>query len=238
MRSEPRGILSPLRLPVPPLRLQLQALIVQKLTAPSEPSSKPTRTSRCPTGALRPNLNLRAGEQPSCDTAWRRLIVSGAPRRRPRAHRAEGRDAARAGRAVEGRMPRRARQGVGQLAPAAAEGDRDTGAMRTALLDQDRLRLRISTQSLPRAPRDVVGVGGSVPTYLLDAELLLKTDGHGLELGKREILVVEHDLEALTEPTANRVLRLPSVLGLEVLRDHRLKMTLDLAPNERVVLEV
>jgi hypothetical protein len=73
----------------------------------------------------------------------------------------------------------------------------DTGASRTTLLDRDARLLGITHAALAPAPITVVGVGGSVRTFLArDVEVTLASDA-GDWVVRQDLWVVRHDLQRL-----------------------------------------
>lgn len=93
----------------------------------------------------------------------------------------------------------------------------DTGASRTTLMDRDVRRLGIAAAALTPAPVPVVGVGGSVRTFQSrDVEVTLASDV-GDWLVRQDLWVVQHDLQRLPPDEVARILRLPSVLGRDLI---------------------
>lgn len=93
----------------------------------------------------------------------------------------------------------------------------DTGASRTTLLDRDARLLGIPTESLEPALMPIIGLGGSVRSFLLrDVEITLASDERDMVL-RQDLWVAKHDLEQLPPEEAARILRLPSVLGRDLL---------------------
>jgi hypothetical protein len=93
----------------------------------------------------------------------------------------------------------------------------DTGASRTTLLDRDVRTLRISAAALAPANVPVVGIGGSVSSYQLPAVSLSFAADAGAYVLQQDLWVVQHDFANLPAVEAARILRLPSVLGRDVL---------------------
>lgn len=93
----------------------------------------------------------------------------------------------------------------------------DTGASRTTLLDRDVKVLGISTEILVPALLPIVGIGGSVRSFLVkDVEVTMASDEGNLIL-RQDLWVVKHDLEQLPPEEVARILRLPSVLGRDLI---------------------
>jgi len=93
----------------------------------------------------------------------------------------------------------------------------DTGASCAALLDRDVGALRIPPKALVPAPVPLVGIGGSVRTFLVrDVELTFASDEGDVAI-QQGISVIQHDLKRLPSEEASRILRLPSLLGRDVI---------------------
>jgi hypothetical protein len=98
----------------------------------------------------------------------------------------------------------------------------DTGASKTTLLDKDAARLGIEQEKLKRSGQDLFGIGGSIPTYVLeDAELLFHADTGTIEL-KIPIFIVRHPLEKLSKEERVKVLRVPSLLGRDIINKYKM----------------
>ena len=98
----------------------------------------------------------------------------------------------------------------------------DTGASRTTLLDRDARLLSISAAALDPALLPMVGIGGSVRSFVVrDVEITLASD-EGDVIQRQDLWVVQHDLERLPPEEVSRILRLPSVLGRDVINRFRL----------------
>ena len=93
----------------------------------------------------------------------------------------------------------------------------DTGASRTTLLDRDVRLLGIQDEILEPALLPIVGIGGSVRSFLVgDVEFTLASDkGDVVQL--QDLWVVQHDLSQLPPEEVSRILRLPSVLGRDLI---------------------
>lgn len=94
----------------------------------------------------------------------------------------------------------------------------DTGATNTTISDRDATRLGIDYNALEKLAGGMLGIGGTVDTYLLKEPKLLfhredkKTHTENLE----HICILRHS--ALNE----RILRIPSILGRDILNKHAL----------------
>ena len=97
----------------------------------------------------------------------------------------------------------------------------DTGASRTTLLDRDVRLLGIPSETLELAPFPAVGIGGSVRSFILsDVEITLASDEGDFVL-RQDLWVVQHDLDRLPPEEVSRILRLPSVLGRDLMNRFR-----------------
>ena len=93
----------------------------------------------------------------------------------------------------------------------------DTGASRTTLLDRDARLLGIPAEALEPALLPIVGIGGSVRSFLVrDVEITLASD-EGIVALHQDLWVVQHDLGQLPPDEVSRILRLPSVLGRDLI---------------------
>ena len=92
----------------------------------------------------------------------------------------------------------------------------DTGAARTTLLDSQTLELAIPESELQLSPSAAIGVGGSVFTFIIPAVELVFTHDKGEVSITRDLWVVRHDLASLSAVEASRILRLPALLGRDV----------------------
>jgi hypothetical protein len=96
----------------------------------------------------------------------------------------------------------------------------DTGASRTTLLDYDVRQLRVPPQALHPIPM-LTGIGGSVPSFLVrDVEIALASDS-GMVVLQQDLYAVQHDLNQLSSEQVRQILRLPSVLGRDVISHFR-----------------
>jgi len=98
----------------------------------------------------------------------------------------------------------------------------DTGASRTTLLDRDVGLLGLPPQALSPAPLPTVGIGGSVRSCVLrDVEITFASHEEDFVV-RQELWVVQHDLDRLPPEEVARILRLPSVLGRDIINRFRL----------------
>lgn len=98
----------------------------------------------------------------------------------------------------------------------------DTGASRTTLLDRDVIFLGIPYERVPKHEQQVSGIGGTVETHIItDASLTLKSGNYRKDFCI-PILVLKHPLEKMNEREKIRILRLPSILGRDVINEFRL----------------
>lgn len=97
----------------------------------------------------------------------------------------------------------------------------DTGASRTTLLDRDVRLLGIRAEILEPAGLPIVGIGGSVRSFLVrDVEVTFASD-EGDVVQRQDLWVVQHDLGQLPPEEVSRILRLPSVLGRDLIHQFR-----------------
>ncbi len=98
----------------------------------------------------------------------------------------------------------------------------DTGASRTTLLDRDVGLWGLPSEALAPALLPTVGIGGSVRSFVLrDVEITFASD-KGDFIVRQELWVVQHDLDKLPPEEVARILRLPSVLGRDIINRFRL----------------
>jgi hypothetical protein len=92
----------------------------------------------------------------------------------------------------------------------------DTGASRTTILDRDVKLLGIPAEALEPALLPIVGIGGSVRSFLIrDVETALASE-EGDVVIRQDLWVVQHDLGQLPPEEVSRILRLPSVMGRDL----------------------
>jgi len=93
----------------------------------------------------------------------------------------------------------------------------DTGASRTTILDRDVKLLGIPAEALEPALFPIVGIGGSVRSFLIrDVETGLAAE-EGDVVIRQDLWIVQHDLGQLPPEEVSRILRLPSVMGRDML---------------------
>jgi len=98
----------------------------------------------------------------------------------------------------------------------------DTGASSTIILDKDIRYLRLDIKSLKKAKRKIGGIGGLIDTYLIeDATMIFKTEEGVPQEEKLALLVGKHKLGKLTEEERKLIMKLPSLLGRDILRKFR-----------------
>jgi hypothetical protein len=93
----------------------------------------------------------------------------------------------------------------------------DTGASRTTLLDRDVRSLGIKAEALEPALLPIVGIGGSVRSFMVrDVEITFAREETDVVL-EQDLWIVQHDLAQLPPEEVARILRLPSVLGRDLI---------------------
>lgn len=101
----------------------------------------------------------------------------------------------------------------------------DTGASRTTILDRDVKLLGIPAEVLEPALLPIVGIGGSVRSFLIrDVETALASEERDVVI-RQDLWIVQHDLGQLPPEEVSRILRLPSVMGRDFL--NRFRFTCD-----------
>lgn len=98
----------------------------------------------------------------------------------------------------------------------------DTGASRTTLLDRDAKLLSIPAQALEPAALPLVGIGGSVRSFVVRRIEITFASDEGDVVLQQDIWVAQHDLGQLPPDEVGRILRLPSVLGRDLINRFRL----------------
>ena len=94
----------------------------------------------------------------------------------------------------------------------------DTGASRTTLLDKDAIYLDLDYNKLPKYKENLSGIGGSISTYVIeDASLII-----GSIQMDMPVMVGRHPVEKMTNEELIRTLRIPSLLGRDVINRFRL----------------
>lgn len=94
----------------------------------------------------------------------------------------------------------------------------DTGATKTTICDKDAIRFGIDYNALQKLDKSMLGIGGPVDTYVLkEAELAFHEKSRKTHVERLENLCFLRHSE-LTE----RILRIPSILGRDVLNKYAL----------------
>ncbi|MCG2727272.1 MAG: hypothetical protein L6244_01290 [Candidatus Methanoperedenaceae archaeon] len=106
----------------------------------------------------------------------------------------------------------------------------DTGASRTTLLDKDAIYLGLNRNRLKRYNQDFSGIGGSVETFVIE-DAILMLDNENLRM---PVFVIRHDLEKLNEENRIKILRMPSLLGRDVIS--MFKLTFDIK-NKKLTMD-
>jgi hypothetical protein len=97
----------------------------------------------------------------------------------------------------------------------------DTGASHTALLDRDLRFLDVPAEALELDLPSIVGIGGSVRSFRVrDVKVTMASD-EGDVILEQDLWAVKHDLEELPPEEAARILRIPSVLGRDIISQFR-----------------
>jgi len=111
----------------------------------------------------------------------------------------------------------------------------DTGSSVTIVFDRDVELLGIDVGKLKRAERNVGGIGGLVDTFVIDdAELLFRTQDNKIRSEKLRLFVGKHDLAGLSSIESDLIMRVPSLLGRDIL--YRFRLVCD-KRKEKVYLE-
>src|SRR4030067_3842580 len=95
----------------------------------------------------------------------------------------------------------------------------------TTLLDRDARLFSIAPDLLIPSQLPIVGIGGSVRSFLLKGAEIILTSDEGDFVLQQDLWVVQHDLEQLPPEEVARILRLPSVLGRDLI--NRFVLTCD-----------
>lgn len=99
----------------------------------------------------------------------------------------------------------------------------DTGASHTVILDKDAIRLGINYNRLHRYYQDFSGIGGTVETFVVkNVSLILKSKDRVVSKLSIPIFVLRHPLHKLNRQERIRILRLPSILGRDVINKFKL----------------
>jgi hypothetical protein len=99
----------------------------------------------------------------------------------------------------------------------------DTGASVTVLLDKDTSYLGIDVEKLKKAERNIGGLGGLINTYVIeDAALFLRAEDTEIIQEKLRLFVGVHDLSKLSPEEKLLIMRMPSLLGRDIIYRYRL----------------
>jgi len=99
----------------------------------------------------------------------------------------------------------------------------DTGSSVTIVFDRDVELLGIDVGKLKRAETNVGGIGGMVDTYVIeDAELLFRTEDRKIRAETLRLFVGKHDLARLSPSESEIIMRVPSLLGRDIIQRFRL----------------
>jgi len=99
----------------------------------------------------------------------------------------------------------------------------DTGASITVLLDRDTNYLGIDVRKLKKAERNIGGLGGLINTYVIeDATLFFKAEDGEVIQEKLRLFVGVHDLLKLSPEEKLLIMRMPSLLGRDIIYRYRL----------------
>ena len=93
----------------------------------------------------------------------------------------------------------------------------DTGASNTTLLDRNVKLLGIPIDILEPDPNPIVGIGGSVNSlFIKNVEITMASD-EGDFVCQQNLWVVKHDLTNISLEESARILRIPSVMGRDLI---------------------
>ena len=94
----------------------------------------------------------------------------------------------------------------------------DTGASRTTILDKDAIRLGLDFTKLEKLSEGMLGIGGTVNTYILkDVKLIFRREDKKSHTENLERIYI------LKHPNLNeKIMRIPSILGRDILNKHTL----------------
>ena len=107
----------------------------------------------------------------------------------------------------------------------------DTGAAASILLDKDVKRLKIDVSKLRTAERDLIGIGGMLKNQIIeDAILIFRSADGPPTIEKLPLLVGTHDPSKLSLKERDAILKLPSLLGRDVI--YRFKLMIDKLRNQ------
>jgi hypothetical protein len=95
----------------------------------------------------------------------------------------------------------------------------DSGASATVIADTDARRLGIDYHTLQHVPDGMIGIGGTVETFVLPSvRLVFITDGGAYEEELERIYVLRHHITDARMRA--RIERIPSLLGRDVLNKY------------------
>ena len=96
----------------------------------------------------------------------------------------------------------------------------DTGSSQTVLLDRDVIRLGINVKKLKKAAKSI-GIGGEAETFQLGkAKLYFKTENGSNYTIEKEMYAIRHS--KLRGEAARRIISLPSILGMDFIKEFKL----------------
>lgn len=99
----------------------------------------------------------------------------------------------------------------------------DTGASLTVLLDKDAHYLGIDVRKLNRPGRNIGGLGGLIPTYVIeDAALSFTAEDGQVIQEKLHLFLGIHHLSMLSAEEKALIMRMPSLLGRDIIYRFRL----------------
>jgi hypothetical protein len=98
----------------------------------------------------------------------------------------------------------------------------DTGASRTTILDKDALRLGIVYDKLPKSKSPLLGIGGSISCFIIaDSVLIFRSSKRDTKV-RLPIFIAKHPLERMDIHLKTQILRLPSLLGRDIINKYKL----------------
>lgn len=99
----------------------------------------------------------------------------------------------------------------------------DTDASATTLLDKDTYYLGINTRKLKKAERKIGGLGGLIDTFVIeDTALFFRAENGEILKENLRLLVGTHDLSKLSSEEKSLIMRMPSLLGRDIIYRYRL----------------
>ena len=99
----------------------------------------------------------------------------------------------------------------------------DTGASATTLLDKDAYYLGINIRKLKKAERKIGGLGGLIDTFVIeDVALFFRAENGEITKENLRLLVGTHDLSKLSSEEKSLIIRIPSLLGRDIIYRYRL----------------